>query len=1452
MHNTHYDFIEIGTSDFQTLIESAKDKTIGLSIEPIKTYLDRLPNKENVFKVQAAVSDSDSTIEIYHIPLEKIRENGLQVWVKGCNSVSKPHDYARNKIGHELYDSLVQIDTVPTITWKTLIENYNIGGVKFIKIDTEGHDHIILKGYLDECKKNPSLYANKIKFEYNESSNKLALDELIKDLDIYDVEILEENIVLTKKTGLYYKEIKIADAGYVINLPSRLDRKEKAIQTLSDLNITGYEFIDGVIMDNPEFKKLGCTQTYLNIFKNVLTYGFNNVIVFEDDIKLMNGVNESDLEAIFSNWDNTIKDYDVVALGIKLLKRSKITKNSDTHGSFKEMLCSQALFYHKHFIEHYVSQMKDYLDPSHYLYKCPVDVFLNDCTNERYRIIHSPNHKLFNFGITIPMVFTQTSSYSDNELVPQNYDKIMENNFWKSLLHEKAYVLYANEQYFDIVKTAVKSIREFSNLPILVYLLNSDLKIDIPNVRTIRWDCNIDEDTSGMFNFSDENFYINRESKKIYNLLIQRPQITKDALKYSNTVAYIDSDSVATPYIDTIFDMYNNKLEYPYFVEGIYEYLHWNGRGGAESRNDLSTTLEHPACELFNVNQYVRNLYRQTGYYVAGQNTIDFLDEWYQMCTHPEVLNNFRLYAPYHEETIVNVLLWKYNITQGLPYLYVNGGSDVVDEMYTKTEFKGPNVRNQIRNWVRAPKDKETLLFFHGEKRIDVMEEMITKIKNHNKKDKKIKVLFLAPHLSTGGMPGFLLKRIESLLDKVEIFVVEYSNYSSLYVVQKNKIIKLLEPNHYYELGENKMNLINIIKNNNIDIVHVDEMIEGFDTYNQMSSNLMNELYSNDRTWRMVETCHNVLFNPSTSKKFNPDAYAFCTPFHKEFSFSDMPSYGDVIEFPIENKTITPEDKLKLQLSLGLDPNKIHVINVGLWTSGKNQKEGVEIARLLESTNPEIQFHFIGNQAPNFREYWEPIMNDLPSNVKVWGERNDADLFMKSCDVFMFNSTWECNPLVLREAISYGLKILSRNLKEYLDMFTPYIKIIDSNIDETKEKLLSLINEDLSYSIPEGQLNTFIEKHINLYSKIINNKIEEQPMLKSNVKIIQHFVNQPFLEIVGNSDSRFEVKFFDEQGVCHYSNTISSNSWVRLNREYYTKWTAKVWENGNLIYENTLDYTGKRVLISFDSKSLGDTIAWIPYALEFKKKHNCHVTVSTFWNKFFKKTYPELIFVEPGSTSHNLLGMYKIGWLYNSDKEPTQPNTIPLQQTITNILGLDYTEIKPTINYKIDANPYKEKYVTIATNSTSGCKFWTKEGWQELINYLVEQGYKVVNVSKEVNEFENASRIKDTSIEYTMNVIHHSEFFIGLSSGLSWLAWGLGKHVVMISNFTTPDHEFSSNCTRIINLSVCNGCWNNPNFTFDKGDWLWCPVHKGTDRQFECHTSITSKMVINQIQHLIP
>jgi autotransporter strand-loop-strand O-heptosyltransferase len=223
-----------------------------------------------------------------------------------------------------------------------------------------------------------------------------------------------------------------------------------------------------------------------------------------------------------------------------------------------------------------------------------------------------------------------------------------------------------------------------------------------------------------------------------------------------------------------------------------------------------------------------------------------------------------------------------------------------------------------------------------------------------------------------------------------------------------------------------------------------------------------------------------------------------------------------------------------------------------------------------------------------------------------------------------------------------------------------------------------------------------------------------------------------------------------------------------------------------------------------------------------------------------------LEFVEPGDKVNNIYAMYKLGWFYNEHKEPVLPNTIPLQQTATNILGLPYKEIKPRITHKESKTG---EYITIATNSTSGCKFWTREAWQEVINYLHSQGYLVINTSKESNPFDNCQGLLDTSMEYTIDSIANSKFFIGLSSGLSWLAWGLNKEVIMISNFTDADHEFK--CHRVTNNRVCHGCWNDPQYKFDKGDWDWCPVHKGTDRQFECQKSVTPEMVIEQIKKLL-
>jgi glycosyltransferase involved in cell wall biosynthesis len=240
------------------------------------------------------------------------------------------------------------------------------------------------------------------------------------------------------------------------------------------------------------------------------------------------------------------------------------------------------------------------------------------------------------------------------------------------------------------------------------------------------------------------------------------------------------------------------------------------------------------------------------------------------------------------------------------------------------------------------------------------------------------------------------------------------------------------------------------------------------------------------------------------SKSLHPEAYAFCTPYHEKVTFKNLPSYGETILFPIENKKVSEEEKLEAKRKLGFGKDKIHVLNVGLWTSGKNQGEGVELAKLLRKSNPEIMFHFVGNQAPNFKEYWSPIMKNIPLNVKVWGESSDIDTFMKASDVFMFNSTWECNPLVLREAASYGLKILSRNLPQYMDMFSPYITEINDNLNLTKDKLLELINSEVKYKIEDGGFEDFGDKNFNFYENVKTLEIKKQKIYDLNLKITQH------------------------------------------------------------------------------------------------------------------------------------------------------------------------------------------------------------------------------------------------------------------------------------------------------------------------------------------------------------
>jgi len=60
----------------------------------------------------------------------------------------------------------------------------------------------------------------------------------------------------------------------------------------------------------------------------------------------------------------------------------------------------------------------------------------------------------------------------------------------------------------------------------------------------------------------------------------------------------------------------------------------------------------------------------------------------------------------------------------------------------------------------------------------------------------------------------------------------------------------------------------------------------------------------------------------------------------------------------------------------------------------------------------------------------------------------------------------------------------------------------------------------------------------------------------------------------------------------------------------------------------------------------------------------------------------------------------------------------------------------------------------------------------------------------------------DRKLEETINNIYKSKLFIGVSSGLAWIAWAIGKPVVMISG-CTQDWNEPSDIYRVINKNVC-------------------------------------------------
>jgi FkbM family methyltransferase len=163
----HFDFVEIGTSDFSTMLQAAADDVIGLSVEPLSDYLNRLPDRTNVKKVNAAISDQDGELPMYFVPEKSITKFGLPQWVRGCNSLGAHHAQVLSLVKDEKLDPAKVFATqmVPVKAFTTLVKEQNIRSIQQLKVDTEGYDGVIMRSYVSACRQSPGLFAPLIRFE---------------------------------------------------------------------------------------------------------------------------------------------------------------------------------------------------------------------------------------------------------------------------------------------------------------------------------------------------------------------------------------------------------------------------------------------------------------------------------------------------------------------------------------------------------------------------------------------------------------------------------------------------------------------------------------------------------------------------------------------------------------------------------------------------------------------------------------------------------------------------------------------------------------------------------------------------------------------------------------------------------------------------------------------------------------------------------------------------------------------------------------------------------------------------------------------------------------------------------------------------------------------------------------------------------------------------------------
>jgi autotransporter strand-loop-strand O-heptosyltransferase len=347
---------------------------------------------------------------------------------------------------------------------------------------------------------------------------------------------------------------------------------------------------------------------------------------------------------------------------------------------------------------------------------------------------------------------------------------------------------------------------------------------------------------------------------------------------------------------------------------------------------------------------------------------------------------------------------------------------------------------------------------------------------------------------------------------------------------------------------------------------------------------------------------------------------------------------------------------------------------------------------------------------------------------------------------------------------------------------------------------------------------------------------------------------------------RIQLRDLDTNNILF--NAATKASFVVSSKRFYVRFSIEVWKDEVSVFRHEYDATDREVLVNLPVGTLGDTLGWFPYVEKMRQKLKCRMScgMNPAIIPLLQPAYPDITFVPMDDIKPALYyATYNIGLFFDDADlvyQPTDFRLVGLHRTAGYILGVDPVEVPPKLILPDESRPIPEPYVCIAVQASTQAKKWNNpHGWADVIRFLKDRGYRVTCIDREPVHGQGVAwtHLPHGAEDETGNRplierarwLRHADAFIGPSSGLVWLAWAAKCPTVMISGFTHPTNEFATE-GRVINWHTCNSCWNDPRHRFDHKDFLWCPRHKGTDRQFECTRLITAEQVKRAAAAVLP